>query len=68
MMKFKNRRANGVAVGLYGILRRFLKSTARNPMQDGGLHPPYGRPGGALHSNDRQQCDLCLDQATGICC
>ena len=32
-------------------------------MQDGGLHPPYGKPAGALHSNDVQQCYLRLNQA-----
>ena len=26
-----------------------------NPMQDGGLHRPYGRPAGLMCSNDVQQ-------------
>ena len=32
-------------------------------MQDGGLHPPYGRLAGPLHSNDAKQCYLRLNQA-----
>ena len=36
---------------------------APDPMQDGGLHPPYGRPASPLHSNDVQQRNLRLNEA-----
>ena len=29
-----------------------MQSFARNPIRDGGLHPPYGRAGGPLRLND----------------
>ncbi len=42
---------------------QWLRLSARNPMQDGGLHPPYWRRASPSRSKGVQQCYLRLNQA-----
>ncbi len=41
----------------------WVQPTARNRMQDGGLHPPDGRRAGPLDSNDIERCYMRLKEA-----
>ena len=40
-----------------------VQPTPRNPVQDGGSHPPYRRPAGPLHSNNVERYYRRLNQA-----